>query len=99
MERVTLTREQRQKVLEGLNAVREECGRFEVLTELDGLTVEAVGAVALDGYREDDYLTGTGAWVETYRLASVELTAYDEDGRAYHVDSDTEDAAYGSLNA
>lgn len=85
-------------MLEGLAGVREESGRFDVLVELEGLTVEAVCTMALDGYWEDDYLSGTGAWVETYRMASVELTAYDEDGKAYHVDSDTEDAAYGLLN-
>lgn len=46
-------------------------GRFFVTVEHSGITVECSGTYELDGYRESDYLNGTGQWVAT--SASVEI--------------------------
>ena len=95
---IALSPSQHRAVIDRLSEIRDKRGLFDIVVEFDDLTVKAEGAIALGGYSEDDFLTGTGAWVETYRMAWVELTAYDEDGKAYFVDSDTEDAAYRLLN-
>lgn len=59
-------------------------GRFDVEVEVDENTVvEVSGWYEADGYCEDDYFNGTGAWVTTYVRVSVEsceVFAYDEDG-------------------
>lgn len=98
MKTIELTNEQRRKVVDALVDVRDE-ETFEIEIEVgDTLTVEASGRIETEGYREDDYFNGTGAWVETYRSASVELTAYDDDGDEYRVDTITERAAEKCLN-
>ncbi len=99
MDRLTLTPEERKAVMDRLEGLRYERGRFEVMVELAKVTVEAVGVMELEGYREDDYYTGTGGWVETGRCGSVELTAWTEDGKAHGVDRETEDRAWALLNA
>ncbi len=96
---VTLSPYQRQAVLDRLDDIRDNNGSFEVTVEFDNLTVTAAGEIELDGYREDDYYSGTGAWVETCRSASVLLTATDENGIEYGIDSDTYNMAYRALNA
>lgn len=59
-------------------------GRFSLEVEVDDNTVvEVSGRYEMDGYREDDYFNGTGAWVTTYVSVVVEDCAvytYDEDG-------------------
>lgn len=59
-------------------------GRFDLDVELDENTFVTVsGWYEFDGYREDDYFNGTGAWVTTYARVSVdacEVCAYDENG-------------------
>lgn len=59
-------------------------GRFSVEVEIDeNTTVEASGWYEVDGYREDDYFNGTGAWVTTCVRVSVEacdVFTCDEDG-------------------
>lgn len=85
MKTIELTKEQFDKVIEALDDVQD--GSFDLEIEIDEtLTVFATGWLDTDGYVEDDfhcgYMNGTGAYVETYRSASVELSAtlYDEDG-------------------
>lgn len=85
MKTIELTKEQFDKVIEALDDVQD--GSFDLEIEIDEtLTVLATGWLDTDGYVEDDfhcgYMNGTGAYVETYRSASVELSAtlYDEDG-------------------
>ena len=85
MKTITLTDAQMQKVYDALDSVED--GSFDLEIEIDEtLTVFATGWLETDGYVEDDfhrgYMNGTGAYVETYRSASVELSAtlYDEDG-------------------
>ena len=63
------------------NAIVEEIdgasGRFSVEVEIDENTVaEVSGWYEIDGYCEDDYFNGTGAWVTTY----CEVHAYDDEG-------------------
>lgn len=93
MKRIELTGEQRAQVMNALAEIHDEDGRFDIDIELDSLTINAQGTIEIDGYVEDDYhcgyMNGTGAWVETYRAASVELTAYDEDGNEYMIDNES----------
>lgn len=77
---VTLTDRQLDAIKEKLAEARNENEAFNVEIDLgDGLTIVAYGWVEIDGYTENDYHRGTGAFVETYRAASVQLTgwAYD----------------------
>ena len=59
-------------------------GEFSVEVEIDANTVvEVSGWYELNGYCEDDYFNGTGAWVTTYVRVSVEaceVYTYNEDG-------------------
>ena len=56
-------------------------GKFSVEVEIDANTVvEVSGWYELNGYCEDDYFNGTGAWVTTYVRVSVEAYTYNEDG-------------------
>lgn len=98
MKPVTLTREQRAALLERLEGVRLEDGVFDITVDLEDVTLTATGEVELEGYREDDYYSGTGAWMETGRRADVEVLAWDEDGRYHPVDKETRDEAYALLN-
>lgn len=62
-------------------------GAFSIEVEVNGTTVYADGNFEIDGYQEDDYFNGTGAWVTTYVAVSVEsVEAYDEDGEAVEID-------------
>ena len=103
MKKIELTGEQRDKIMSELAEVHGEDGRFDIDIELDAFTINAQGWVEIDGYIEDDsvcgYMNGTGAWIETYRAASVELTAYDEDGNAYEVDKESYNIIDKYLNA
>lgn len=67
----------------------------------DDITVFATGSIATEGYREDDYFTGTGAWIETNRETRVALTALvgKEDCETCFVDSLSEQAAEKALCA
>lgn len=89
MRTIILTDEQMQEVYNALDDVEDGNFETEVEIELENdvmLIITATGWLETDGYVEDDYycgyMNGTGAYVETYRNATVELTAtiYDEDG-------------------
>lgn len=103
MKKIELTGEQRAQVMNALAEIHGEDGRFDIDIELDSLTINAQGTIEIDGYVEDDYhcgyMNGTGAWVETYRAASVELAAYDEDGNEYEIDNESNTIIDKYLNA
>lgn len=67
-----------------VESIESNGGSFALEVEIDGNTVvEVSGRYELDGYREDDYFNGTGAWVTTYVSVVVEdctVHTYDEDG-------------------
>lgn len=71
-------------------AIEGGAGTFSVEVEAgNGVTVYADGSFEIDGYREDDYFNGTGAWVTTYVSVRVEtVEAYDEDGEPVEIDCD-----------
>ena len=103
MKKIELTGEQREKVMNALAEIHDEDGRFDIDIELDTITINAQGCIEIDGYIEDDYhcgyMNGTGAFVETYRAASVDLTAYDEDGNEYEIDKESNNIIDKYLNA
>lgn len=102
MKKLTLSEAQKREILSQLAEVHDEDGGFDIDIELDGITINAKGSIELDGYIEDDYhcgyMNGTGAWVETYRSASVEVKAFDEDGEV-EIDIEIENEIYKYLNA
>lgn len=66
-------------------------GTFSVEIETaNGVMIYADGSFEIDGYCEDDYFNGTGAWVTTYARVWIDtVEAYDENGEAVEVDCDT----------
>ena len=71
----------------------EDNGTFDIDVELnDDITVHMTGRLDTDGYYENDYYNGTGAYIETYRSANIELTAtlYKADGNCEEVAIATE---------
>ena len=99
MKKIELTKEQREQVISELAEIHDEKGRFDIEIELDGITINAKGSIEIDGYCEDDYYTGTGAGVETFRDVSIELTAYDENGNEYEIDKESNIIIDKYLNA
>lgn len=103
MKKIELTGEQRAQVMNALAEIHDEDGRFDLDIELDTITINAQGTIEIDGYVEDDYhcgyMNGTGAWIETYRAASVDLTAYDDDGNEFELDNESNDIITQYLNA
>ncbi len=83
MKLLQLTNEQLERVYNELVHNVEYNEKFHVSIDVtDTLTVFADGRIDVDGYREDDYLNGTGAFVETGRAVCLHLTAkrYTPDG-------------------
>lgn len=72
------------------NAIEGGEGNFSVEVEDEnGVLVYADGGFETDGYREDDYFNGTGAWVTTYARVWIDtVEAYDEDGNPVEIDCD-----------
>lgn len=71
------------------NAIDSNNGTFSVEVEVNNTLIVVDGSFEIDGYTEDDYFNGTGAWVTTYvavRIGNVE--AYDEDGNEVEVTCD-----------
>lgn len=72
-----------------VESIEESNGTFSVEVEVNDTLVIVDGSFEIDGYREDDYFNGTGAWVTTYVSVSVSsVEAYDEDGEAVEVACD-----------
>ncbi|CDB12118.1 unknown [Bacteroides sp. CAG:633] len=64
-------------------------GTFSVEVEVNNTLVVVDGRFEIDGYCEDDYFNGTGAWVTTYVSVYIDgIEAYDEDGNEVDVDCD-----------
>ncbi len=64
-------------------------GIFSVEVEIDNTQVEVSGSFEIDGYQEDDYFNGIGAWGTTYVSVSVEsVEACDGEGEAVEIDCD-----------
>lgn len=59
-------------------------GTYSIEVEIDANTVaEVTGSYEIDGYTEDDYFNGTGAFVVTsvsVVVEALEVFTYDEDG-------------------
>lgn len=98
MRTIELTKEQRNMVLRELSDVQDD---FCVCVEVaEDITIQAKGYLYIDGYRENDYYNGTGAFVETSRTADVTLTAFvGEDGEECEVGSDFEIECFNFLQA
>ena len=61
-------------------------GTFSVEVEVNNTLVIVDGSFEIDGYCEDDYFNGTGAWVTTYVSVCIDsVEAYDEDGNEVEV--------------
>ena len=63
----------------------EACdGTFDLEVELgDNTWANVCVNIETESYQEDDYYSGTGAWVTTYAsvvISSLELVSYDEGG-------------------
>ena len=103
MKTIELTQAQRESIINALTEAHDICDKFSVDVEFDELTVTAEGWVDIRGHVEDDYYcgydNGTGGFVEDYRVASVTLTAYDENGTAYDVDKESNIIIDKYLNA
>jgi len=78
MKEYTLTPEQNAEIQRYIDNAPN--GGFDKEFDFGNLFVVVSGYIESDGYREDDYFNGTGAYVETRREVNVTLTAYDEDG-------------------
>ena len=48
------------------NAIDSNNGTFSVEVEVNNTLVVVDGSFEIDGYCEDDYFNGTGAWVTIY---------------------------------
>ena len=71
------------------NAIDSNNGTFSVEVEVNNTLVVVDGSFEIDGYCEDDYFNGTGAWVTTYVSVCIDsVEAYDEDGNEIDVDCD-----------
>ncbi|MBD8001052.1 hypothetical protein [Phocaeicola faecium] len=72
------------------NAIAENIegneGTFSVEVEVNNTLVVVDGSFEIDGYCENDYFNGTGAWVTTYVSVCIDsVEAYDEDGNEVEV--------------
>lgn len=98
MRRIELTEDQRDEIKSALQDVHDNSGNFCIEVDLGDYIATVSGWVELGGYTDDDYFNGTGAWIETYRDASVHIiTLTDEDGNEYAADRETENEIYNYL--
>lgn len=75
---MTLTKADYQNIY---NQMYLEPGKGYVEYEKDGETLCIDYSYEVEGYVEDDYYNGTGAWVVTYQSLCVEsVESYNEDG-------------------
>ncbi len=71
------------------NAIDSNNGTFSVEVEVNNALVVVDGSFEIDGYCEDDYFNGTGAWITTYVSVCIDsVEAYDENGNEIDVDCD-----------
>lgn len=71
------------------NAIDSNNGTFSVEVEVNDTLLVVDGSFEIEGYCEDDYFNGTGAWVTTYVSVCINgIEACDEDGNEVDVDCD-----------
>lgn len=67
-----------------IRSISDYEGNFSLDVDIDANTFAQVsGHYEIQGYCEDDYFDGTGAWVTTYAnvvLEDCDVFTYDEDG-------------------
>jgi hypothetical protein len=97
MKNYILNAKQTEMVKDALREIHEQEGEFDIDVCIDNITVTLTGDITIDGHVDDDYFTGTGAWVEDYRDAHVEVKVSDEYCNFYAAD-DTERMAEKYLN-
>lgn len=75
------------KIIESIDSNE---GDFSLEIEVDdNIFVEVSGCYEIEGYEENDYYNGTGAWVTTYAWVAIdkcEVSAYNEDGDEIETD-------------
>ena len=72
-----------------VESIEGNSGTFSVEVEVNNMLVVVDGSFEIDGYCEDDYFNGTGAWVTTYVAVSIDnVEAYDEDDNEVEVTCD-----------
>lgn len=89
MRTITLTDAQREDVLDALRDWRNE-EKIKCEVSIDGFIIKIHGDLFIDGYQENEYYDGTGAYVETSREANLKIFCYTEDGERAYVDDETE---------
>lgn len=56
-------------------------GEFNVELDVDDVMIVVNGSFEIDGYMEDDYFDGTGAWITTDVFMKINtITSCNEDG-------------------
>lgn len=64
-----------------VESIESNNGCFSIEVEVNNSTVYVDGSFEIDGYFEDDYFNGTGAWVNTYVSVCIEsVEAINEEG-------------------
>ena len=98
MKTIELTQEQKNEILNHLIDVN---GEFDIdVFVSDDIRINLTGYVYTDGYYEDDYFSGTGAYVETSRTADVVVNAYvGEDEEWRDVGSEFDRECYDAIQA
>ena len=76
-------------IVESINRNANNEDTFSIEMEMEGALVYINGSFEIDGYCEDDYFNGTGAWVINYVLVSIDsVEAYDEEGEKVDIACD-----------
>lgn len=69
-----------------IESIESNEGTFTIEIEENNTMIVVDGNFEIDGYCEDDYFSGTGAWVTTYVSVCIDsIEAYDEDGNEIEV--------------
>lgn len=77
--KVTLESDDYDKIAREIFLADETIGSLVV--EIDGLEFDVCYELEVDGYRDDDYFTGTGNWVTTFfkfRLVGINVVYMDD---------------------
>ena len=85
------TREERiaAEIYDAISRTGENDGEFDVEVEDGDITIQVKGSFEQDGYSEDDYFNGTGAYIITHAYVYIEdVTEIDQDGNETMTDTD-----------
>lgn len=83
MKTANLTQEQKQQLIEQIELI---CNTYEddvletIVDISDDFYFVVTGQIEVEGHRDRDYFTGTGAWVEDSRHGSLDIVTYDNKG-------------------